>query len=367
MEQSSETADRLAPKEKLVEEKPSVFTPGVKIMLAVLGVLFVLLAYTYWNSFVGLRSFWRMPVWSHGYLVPVFAAVLLWMRWDPKAMTDFNSVATRDRWWGVAILAFGVLMRLVSSTFGYEIPDMMSFIPCLAGICLLAGGMRFFKWACPIVLFLGFMFPLPDVVEVKVLNPLQKVATVSSEYVLQTAGYGVERRGNRLSFGTPGNEIEMTVVEACSGLRMLTVFMSLCVAVALVIERPLWERLAIVLLGSIPIALASNIIRISATGLIHYHWQDIPMMTIHDYAGLAMMPVGMLLLWLFVLFLSKVVVTTEVDKSSVDVLGGRGSRSGGSSSSSKSSSSKSRDRRGGRRGDGRGDKKSRRPPSPIRP
>lgn len=345
--------------------------------LTMLAVFIGLLGYAYWNSFIDLVSYWEMPLWSHGYLVPAFAAVLLWMRWDPKALTEFDAVSAAERWCGVGVLSFGVLMRLISSWMGIEMPDMLSFVPCLAGICLMVGGWQFIKWVGPIVLFLSFMFPLPDFMVLRVLHPLQALATTSSEYVLQTLGYGVERIGNKLSFGAPGNEVEMTVVEACSGLRMMTVFLALCVAVALIIERPIWERIVIVILGAVPIAVASNVIRIAATGIIHYHFQSIPTKVIHDWAGLAMMPVGMLLLWLLVLVLSRIVVETDRPDSTVSVLGGRGGGGPGggepaptssekSTSSRSSSSTKSSGKSSGKSSSKSRDKKSRRPSSPIR-
>ena len=346
---------------------PPLLTPGVRLNLMLLAALIAFLGYAYWNSFIDLMSYWERPLWSHGWLVPVFGAVLLWIRWDPKALTEFNSVPSSERWWGVGVLAFGVFMRLVSAQVGIEVPDMLSFVPCLAGICLMVGGWPFLKWAGPIVLFLSFMFPLPDFMVTKVLHPLQKVATISSEYVLQTLGYGVERIGNKLEFGTPGNEVHLTVVEACSGLRMLTVFMSLSVAVALIIERPLWERIVVVIMASVPIAVASNIIRISTIGMIHYQWPDIPVPDIDTYAGLAMMPVGMLLLWLFVTVLSKVIIETDHPTAgSIDVFGGRGSSGGGGGSGGGGAGGRKPSGGGSSRSGSSRDKKSKRPPSPIR-
>src|SRR5436305_1327663 len=64
------------------------------------------------------------------------------------------------------------------------------------------------------------------------------------------------------------NEIELGIVEACSGLRMLVVFFALSTAVALLIRKPLWEK-TLIAFSAIPIALASNILRITVTGIVY--------------------------------------------------------------------------------------------------
>lgn len=146
---------------------------------------------------------------------------------------------------------------------------------------------------------------------------------------------------------------------------MLTVFVALCVAVALILDRPIWERVVIVVVGAVPIAVASNIIRISATGMIHHRFPSFDQQMIHDNAGLAMMPVGMLLLWALVTIVSKLTIETDGPGGNVDVLGGRGPRSGGPPAPPK----KSKDTKGreSRSREGRSrEKRSRRPISPIR-
>lgn len=234
--------------------------------LIVLGGLMVLLIYCFWNSLSLLGPYWEDPRYSHGWLVPVFAAALLWLRWDPSVLPRLDAVPAAARWWGVGLLTAGLSMRLVSATVGTEVPDMVAFLPSLAGVVLLVGGWRMLIWTGPVIAFLFFMFPLPFRVETALLNPLQKIATIGAEYVLQTLGYGAFREGNMIVVG----ERRLEVVEACSGLRMLTVFTAMTAAVAIIMDRPYWER-AIIFLSALPIALAVNIIRISATGLGYYY------------------------------------------------------------------------------------------------
>jgi exosortase/archaeosortase family protein len=92
---------------------------------------------------------------------------------------------------------------------------------------------------------------------------------------------------------------------------MLTVFLALCAAVAMVIERPMWERI-VVFLSAVPIALAVNVARITATGMAHYHiggpWVS---EVFHDHAGYVMMPLAMVLLYAEIFVLGKVFLDVE--------------------------------------------------------
>jgi exosortase len=165
-------------------------------------------------------------------------------------------------------------------------------------------------WAGPALAFLAFMFPLPHVLETTLLMKLQTWATQMSTYVLQTMGVAAARSGNVISIDSLS---DLTVAEACSGLRMLTIFCAMSVALAMIIDRPWWDRL-IILVTAIPIALVSNVVRIVTTGLLFLAFgQDTPWLStlIHDWAGFAMMPVGLGLLWVELALLSRLTIPVE--------------------------------------------------------
>src|SRR5262249_17993443 len=160
------------------------------------------------------------------------------------------------------------------------------------------------RWAGPAVAFLIFMFPLPSFLDTRLLAPLQKMATTASTYVLQTMGIPSYSEGNRIVIG----EVQLGVVEACSGLRMLTIFIALSFAIVLVTDRPFWERVVIVL-SSIPIAVVSNIVRIVVTAILYLtvggEWVD---EVFHDLDGYLMMPLALGLLYLEFQILSHLLI-----------------------------------------------------------
>src|SRR5439155_6315654 len=104
------------------------------------------------------------------------------------------------------------------------------------------------------------------------------------------------------------NEGALNVEEACSGLRMLMVFFALSTAVALLMRKPLWERL-VVCASAIPIALVTNLLRITATGLLHETaGKEVADAVFHDLAGWLMMPVALALLGLELKLLGRLLV-----------------------------------------------------------
>jgi exosortase len=181
----------------------------------------------------------------------------------------------------------------------------------LGGVFVMVGGMRSLRWAGWPIVFLIFMLPLPQQLDGTLSADLQTQATASSTYVLQTIGVGAVRSGSVISVGHNG--VPMNVEEACSGLRMLTIFGALCFAVALLIDLPMWQRVIIVL-SSVPIALAVNILRIVATGVLFTLLpgsEEKLKHFFHDGAGLVMMPLAMVLLFLEYKILTNLFIEDE--------------------------------------------------------
>jgi len=224
-----------------------------------LAVLVLTVIWGYWSSLREVALEWQRPEYSHGWLIPAFTVALLWMRLNP-----LGPVRLAERLWGLGLVAAGLGLRLLACWWSYEQPEMVTFVPTLMGCFLLVGGWKALWWAGPAVAFLIFMFPLPWTAENAVLVPLQKVATKASTFALQTMGIGAYHEGNVIHI----EGLKLGVAEACSGLRMTTIFVALSVAIVLVTDRPWWERL-IVLVSSIPIAIAVNVMRITVAGLLH--------------------------------------------------------------------------------------------------
>lgn len=264
---------------------------------AILLGLVVLLLWAYEPTLAELTRQWSSNAQhSHGYLVPLFAAALLYLRRE-----RCNPAAWSATPWGYLPLAAGLAAWMLGSHFHLSWIEGVSLLPCLAGAVLLTGGRSAWQWAAPSIAFLGFMVPLPYRVAVALTEPLQNIATLTSTYALQTLGLPAVAEGNVILL----SEVELGIVEACSGLRMLVIFFALSAAVALLIRRAGWEK-GVILLSAVPIALIVNVMRITATGMLHeLVSSQVADAVFHDFAGWVMMPVALALLWLELQLLSR--------------------------------------------------------------
>jgi exosortase len=255
----------------------------------VLFGLLLALGWAYWVTLGRLVGVWaRDPQYSHGFLVPVFALVLLWLRRDRLA-----GGSCRLSWLGLPLLGLAGVLRLAGAHYFFGWLDALSLLVCLAGVAAMMGGWLALRWAWPAVAFLVFMIPLPYQLRTGIGAPLQQAATTGSVYVLQTLGRPALAEGNVIVVG----DLRVGVVEACDGLSMRVIFFAVSTAVAGLVQRPWWER-ALIVLSALPVGLVSNLVRVTATALLYeLGGKELGDAIFHDWSGWLMMPLAICLLW----------------------------------------------------------------------
>jgi exosortase len=262
-----------------------------------LALLLGVLAWVYWPSLVTMVQRWSSdPQYTHGYVVPIFALIVLWLRRD-----RFPADRLSPSWLGVPLLVAAGLLRLAGSVFAFEWLEAGSLLPALVGVSLLVVGPAVTLWAWPVAAFLVFILPWPFQFDMLLTHPLRRVATVISTYALQTLGIPALARGNIIQI----NDLEVGVVEACSGLGMLMTFFALSTAVALVIQRPTFDRV-VIFLSAAPIGVLMNVGRITVTVFLYQVADaETARVVFHDVAGWVMMPLALVVLWLELCFLGR--------------------------------------------------------------
>ncbi len=274
-----------------------------KVFLLTLGALLLACLWAYWDTAISLVKVWsRRPAYSHGFFVPVFAVWLGWQRFR-----DSNFRVGQPHSFGLVLVAAGLMLRWFGTYYFYPPLMMLSLIPVMAGLLAALGGLAAWRWSWPSILMLGFMFPLPYHLETGLQGPLRKVGTSASVYVMQSAGLDAFAEGNVIVTG----QARIGVEDACSGLSMLLSFLFLSSAVALVSRRPIWERLLLIL-SAIPIALFSNVIRITVLGVLHQFEHSELAEVVHEYAAFLMMPIALGLLWIELSLLSRLFIVEEL-------------------------------------------------------
>lgn len=246
------------------------------------GLVLSLLAWAYWTTLGAMAyKWWNDPQYSQGYLVPVVAMVLLFLKRDA-----IGKVKAAPDAWGLLLVIAGLGLHVLCGRFSIDWVDGISLILVIAGLTWLCAGLAVLRYTWPAILFLVFMVPLPYAVETSVANPLQRVATLGSSYLLQTLGIPAVTQGNIIFL----SDSRIGVVEACSGLSMLLIFCALATAIVIIYQPSILDRV-VLLLFAVPIAVIVNILRITATGIAQERYgTEAAEKIFHDWAGWLMMP-----------------------------------------------------------------------------
>lgn len=252
-----------------------------------LGLL-VLLGGLYWSIVADMVVDWsRDENYSHGFLVPVIAGYFLWRRWS-----DLKDRTIRPDPLGLLVIIAAALQLLVA-WLGTEYFTMRSsLVVFIAGIILFWYGRGVLRGMLLPILFLLFMVPIPYIIYDMVAFPLKLFVTKVSVGFLQGVGITVLREGNIIQFPA----ITLEVADACSGIRSLMSLLALSVAYAFIVPMRLWKRW-IVVVAAVPIAIATNAFRVIGTGLLaHFYGAKAAQGFFHEFAGLAVFALALVLL-----------------------------------------------------------------------
>jgi exosortase len=236
-----------------------------------------------------VTDWWTIPDFSHGFLVPLFAAFLIWEKRE-----TLRGVTLAPAWSGIGVIALGLVVLLLG-VYGSELfLSRISLLILLAGLTLIFGGWQLLKELRFALLVLLLAIPLPSIIFNQITFPLQILATKLASELLPWFGVPVLREGNIIEL--PAMKLE--VVEACSGIRSLMSLFTLAVFYGYFMEKSNWRRVVIVL-ASIPIAIAANAVRILGTGLCVQYWDpDKAMGFFHEFSGWVIFLVSLTCLYL---------------------------------------------------------------------
>ncbi|MEJ7619153.1 MAG: exosortase [Pyrinomonadaceae bacterium] len=271
-------------------------------------------AFLYFNvlSKLGL-DWWEDENYSHGLLVPFVIGYILWVNREDLArapkMPSFLLGAA-------AIL--GALVALWAGIAGAELfVQRMSFLLLLAGIVVYFAGLRVLGLMLVPFALLFLAVPIPDIVLNKVTFPLQLFASRCAVWAMRLFEIPVLREGNIIEL-MPLNSTQtkkLEVVEACSGIRSLMTLVTLAVVFAYFTgpredqstqNRGLWSkvtsrnfwRAAIIIVSAVPIAILTNAMRVSATGILaRYYGTQIADGFFHSFSGWVMYVAALVLLF----------------------------------------------------------------------
>jgi len=287
--------------------------PPVSIIrLAIVGAL---LTFVFWEPVRHtLIARWISDGnWSHGWLIPIFSLYFLYVSRDRIIKAQPNPTL-----WGAPVILGAFAVFFWSAWWArMAYPQALMLVPVLIGVVLLLGGVNILRVVWFPVLFLALAVPLPHRFYFQLTTPLRILASKAAAMILPLLipGLHTDAQAVVIDYIKPGMQAgQLNVEEACSGMRLLMAFVTLGIAMAYLGERPLWQRLILVL-ACLPIALFCNIVRVTTTGYLSITGhRDLAQGTAHQLLGMAMLVLALGLFSLLGYVLSHLFVEPPADE-----------------------------------------------------
>ena len=199
---------------------------------------------------------------NYAFLVPAIAAWLAWVR-----IGRLRHCRVTGTWAGPVIIVAGWLMYSLGDRFMWQSVWHSGAIVILIGCIVSVTGKQLLLDLLPAFVALFFMVPVPGRARQQIALPLQTITAQITQQTFEMFGVMVERSGNLLSI----NGVNVAVVEACNGLRMI--FALTLVSYAFAFSSPLRGYVrALVLIASPLSAVFCNVARLVPTVWIYGHY-----------------------------------------------------------------------------------------------
>jgi exosortase len=253
-------------------------------------IIAILLIGLYYRVAIKLVYDWyTIPDYSHGFLVPLFAAFLVW---DKRKVLQATPI--KQTWSGIALIVFSIII-LILGVYGVELfTARMSFILLLTGLIATLFGWAMVRELRFPLLVLVLAIPFPAILFNRITFPLQLLASKIASDILPWLGVPTLHEGNVIELPV----MKLEVAEACSGIRSLMSLFTLAVFYGYFLERTTKRRI-ILALASIPIAVTANVARIVGTGLCVQYWDpEKALGFFHEFSGWVMFVVSLACLFL---------------------------------------------------------------------
>jgi exosortase len=212
----------------------------------------LLLAAVYGPTVKWLWGRWTLSVWhnAHGLFIPPIVAYFVWT--ELKALRHLPPASSA---WGFAFLGPALLLHALDTGINTQLLSAASIVLAAPGLSLLFLGTERTKAIAFPLAFLAFMLPIPLAITAKLHLALRHVATWATAEILPLVGIPVYAEATTLHLANGTLE----VADACSGFS--TLYASVATAFLCAYSCDSWRQRLLVLVASIPIAIASNIVR----------------------------------------------------------------------------------------------------------
>jgi exosortase B len=223
-------------------------------------------------------EFWKADLGAHG---PVVLAMWLWLLWRHREHLQIEQRTRASTIAGWTLLGLGAVAYALGRSqqmFQLEAGSQLLIMPGITLVLLGQGSTRrlWFVW-----LFLCFTVPLPGSLIDSLLVPLKEMVSAAVTNALYHVGLPIARDGVVIYIG----HYELFIADACSGLNQLVALTAVGTLYVYVAAHGSIVHNGLLLASIVPVAIAANLVRVTALVLATYYGGDALGRQLHDYVG----------------------------------------------------------------------------------
>ena len=238
----------------------------------------ILLAWAYTPTFIWMWQRWFAPesYYGHGILIPLVSLYVVWRRSGLFKWSEASSEI-----WGLIIVVSGLALHIICAMLRVYFISGFSFVFVLYGLIIFLYGKQISGKLMFPVLFLLAMIPLPLVLIGNLTVQLKLLVAQGATFILNRIGFASAQDGNIIRMA----DSYITVGAPCSGLRSLISLLTLGVIFAFLMKTSFIKR-SLLFLSSIPIAIASNVLRITLLAMVNdLYGEEVALGFFHNFSG----------------------------------------------------------------------------------
>lgn len=233
---------------------------------------------------------WQSDEHAHG---PFVLLIALFLFWQKRAVLLTIKEGKSQPFIGTLFFIFGLLLYMLGRSQDILIFDVGSLVPIVMGLILMTRGFKTLIALWFPVFFLLFLLPIPGFILDAVTLPMKIAVSYVAESILYWFDYPVARNGVVLFVG----QYQLLVADACAGLQTLISLEAMGLLYLHLVKHDSFLRNCLLALAIIPISFTANVTRVLALILVTYYFgDDVGQSYLHDFAGLFLFLVALVLI-----------------------------------------------------------------------
>lgn len=230
---------------------------------------------------------WTTESGAHGPIVLFTGLWLLWRLWpDARSVVAPPSAVLA----GIGLIISLPLYFVARIAQIVEIQGYLMYGVVLATTYAIIGLPAMKRLWFPL-LYLVFMFPLPDTVVAALTGSLKTGISHAAVVFLYEFGYPIGSAGVMIQVG----QFQLLVAAACSGLNSIVALTAISLFYVYMRHQADWRYALLLTLFILPVAIFTNFVRVVILILITYHAGDAAAQGfLHNFAGLLMFTIALL-------------------------------------------------------------------------